>query len=191
MSIKPWHLEWNTPGSPETERRDLAASYRDIIDTKPLRFLKPNPEISWKSNRKPEKDEWTEPIEKPKRRKQGNPHTFPTLKYLNLGRLMRCNVCEKYEPFCKKKKMTAEIQFVSYATSGQTRQLLRRKLCTNINQPYLIWAAVLCHVPQPREPMILGPRPQSRWRKKTWMYCPWWWLVMVVTPKMKSGRPII
>ena len=103
MSIKPWHLEWNTPGSPETERRDLAASYRDIIDTKPLRFLKPNPELSWKSNRKPEKAEWTEPIEKPKRRKQRNPHTFPTLKYLNLGRLMRCNVCEKYEPFCKKK----------------------------------------------------------------------------------------
>ena len=36
--------------------------------------------------------------------KKKNPHTFPTLKYLNLGRLLRCNVCEKYEPFCKKKK---------------------------------------------------------------------------------------
>ena len=33
--------------------------------------------------------------------------------------------------------MTAEIQFVSYATSGQTRQLLRRKLCTNIISPTL------------------------------------------------------
>ena len=42
-----------------------------------------------------------------------------------------------------------------------------------------------------KEPMILGPIPQSRWRKKTWKYCPWWWLVMVVTPKMKFGRPII
>ena len=154
-------------------------------------FFEAESAIRLKVKSKTEKAEWTEPIEKPKRRKQKNPHTFPTLKYLNLGRLMRCNVCEKYEPFCKKKKMTAEIQFVSYATSGQTRQLLRRKLCTNINQPYLIWAAVLCHVPQPREPMILGPMPQSRWRKKTWMYCPWWWLVMVVTPKMKSGRPII
>ena len=29
-----------------------------------------------------------------------------------------------------------------------------------------------------KEPMILGPMPQSRW-KKTWMYCPCWWLVMV------------
>ena len=156
---KPWHLEWNTPGSPETEYRDLAASYRDIIDTKPSLFLKPNPELGWKSNRKPEKAEWTEPIEKPKRRKQKNPHTFPTLMYLNLGRLMRCNMCEKYEPFCKKKKkkMTAEIQFVSYATSGQTRQLLIRKLCTNINQPYLTWAAVLCHVPPPKNQWYWEP----------------------------------
>ena len=89
---------------PRTVRRDLAASYRNIVDTKPSRFLKPNPELGWKSNRKPKKTEWTKPIEKPKRRKQKNPHTFPTLKYLNLGRLMRCNVCEKYEPFCKKKK---------------------------------------------------------------------------------------
>ena len=79
--------------------------------------------------------------------KKKNPHTFPTLKYLNLGRLLRCNVCEKYEPFCKKKKKN---QFVSYATSDQTRQLLIRKLCTNINQPYLTWAAVLCHVPPPK-----------------------------------------
>ena len=88
---------------PRTVRRDLAASYRNIVDTKPSRFLKPNPELGWKSNRKPKKTEWTKPIEKPKRRKQKNPHTFPTLKYLNLGRLMRCNVCEKYEPFGKKK----------------------------------------------------------------------------------------
>ena len=56
-------------------------------------------------------------------------------------------MCAKNTNLFVKKKMTAEIQFVSYATSGQTRQLLRRKLCTNINQPYLIWAAVLCHVP--------------------------------------------
>ena len=47
--------------------------------------------------------------------------------------------------------MTAEIQFVSYAiSSGQTRQVLIRKLCTNINQPYLKWAAVFCHVPSPK-----------------------------------------
>ena len=90
----------------------------------------------------------------------------------------------------KKKQMTAEIQFVSYAiSSGQTHQLLIRKLCTNINQPYLIWAAVLCHVPPPQNQWYWDP--QSRWKKKRWMYYPWWWLVMVVTPKMKFGRPII
>ena len=26
-----------------------------------------------------------------------------------------------------------------------------RKLCTSINQPYLIWAAVICHVPPPKD----------------------------------------
>ena len=26
-----------------------------------------------------------------------------------------------------------------------------RKICTSINQPYLIWAAVNCHVPPPKQ----------------------------------------
>ena len=31
-------------------------------------------------------------------------------------------------------------------------KLVLRKRCTNINQPYLIWAAVLCrHVPSPKD----------------------------------------
>ena len=66
-------------------------------------FFEAESAIRLKVKSKTEKAEWTEPIEKPKRRKQKNPHTFPTLKYLNLGRLMRYNVCEKYEFFCKKK----------------------------------------------------------------------------------------
>ena len=176
---------------PRTVRRDLAASYRNIVDTKPSRFLKPNPELGWKSNRKPKKTEWTKPIEKPKRRKQKNPHTFPTLKYLNLGRLMRCNVCEKYEPFCKKKKNDRRnsICFIRYfrpnTSTFETQTLYQHQSAL----PYMGCCILPCSFT--KEPMILGPIPQSRWRKKTWMYCPWWWLVMVVTPKMKSGRPII
>ena len=131
----------------------MAASYRHVIDTKPSRFLKRIRNINWVESRIENRKKPNGPNLSRNRNAENkkNPHTFPTLKHLNLGRLMRCNVCEKYEPFCKKKKMTAEIQFVSYATSsGQKRQLLRRKLCTNINQPYLIWAAVLCHVPPPK-----------------------------------------
>ena len=153
-------------------------------------FLKPNPELSWKSNREPEKAEWTEPIEKPKRRKQRNPHTFPTLKYLNLGRLMRCNVCEKYEPFCKKKKWPQKFNlfhtllqakhvsfwdanFVPTSISPTLYGLLYSAMFLNQENQ---WYWVPCH---------------NHGEKKTWMYCPYWWHVMVVTPKMKSGRPII
>ena len=32
------------------------------------------------------------------------------------------------------------------------------ELCTSINQPYLIWAAVHCHVPPPKEQGDWGPQ---------------------------------
>ena len=47
----PWHLEWNTPGSPGRYAGYLAACYRNIVDTKPSHFSKPNPESDRKSNR--------------------------------------------------------------------------------------------------------------------------------------------
>ena len=37
-----------------------------------------------------------------------------------------------------------------------------RKLCTNINQPYLIWAAVLCrHVPPPKDQGDWNPQSKK------------------------------
>ena len=44
-----------------------------------------------------------------------------------------------------------------------------RKLCTNINQPYLIWAAVLCrHVPSQKDQGDWDPQSKKmrRYRKK-------------------------
>ena len=49
---EPWHLEWNTPGSPDGTQGYLAACYRNKVDTKPSHFSKPNPEADRKSNRK-------------------------------------------------------------------------------------------------------------------------------------------
>ena len=44
------------------------------------------------------------------------------------------------------------------------------KLCTSINQPYLIWAAVRCHVPQPKDQGDWDPQsnaPRRRyWKEK-------------------------
>ena len=38
-----------------------------------------------------------------------------------------------------------------------------RKICTSINQPYLIWAAVNCHVPPPKK-RRLGSTSKKRRR---------------------------
>ena len=44
-----------------------------------------------------------------------------------------------------------------------------RKICTSINQPYLIWAAVQCHVPPPKDQGDGDPQSKKgvgHWGKK-------------------------
>ena len=48
-------------GPPDGTLGYLAACYRNMVDTKPSLFAKPNPKSDRKSNRKPEKEEWAEP----------------------------------------------------------------------------------------------------------------------------------
>ena len=51
-----------------------------------------------------------------------------------------------------------------------------RKLCTSINQPYLIWAAVHCHVPPTKDQGDWYPQSKKRrrYRKKRSRRSPWW-----------------
>ena len=68
-------------GPPDGTQGYLAACYRNIVDTKPSHFSKPNPESDRKSNRKPEKEEWTEPkINRLTKKK--NPHTLDHVELL-------------------------------------------------------------------------------------------------------------
>ena len=62
---------------------------------------------------------------------------------------MWCKVRISYQPSFKNNG-AAEIQFaVRYFRPNESAL---RKLCTNINQPYLIWAAVLCrHAPPTKD----------------------------------------
>ena len=62
-------------GPPDGKQGYLAACYRNIVDTKPSHFSKPNPESDRKSNRKPEKEEWTE-RKLNRLTKKKNPHTL-------------------------------------------------------------------------------------------------------------------
>ena len=71
-----------------------------------------------------------------------------TLNYY-LGWLMWYKVCTSYEHFYTKNGAAKIQSAVRYFRPNESALY---KLCTNINQPYLIWAAVLCrHVPPPKD----------------------------------------
>ena len=64
--------------------------------------------------------------------------------------VVQCLRFLRREPFFKNKVASRGIQFaVRYCRPSEPAL---RKLCTNIDQPYLIWDAVLCrHVPPPKD----------------------------------------
>ena len=79
------------------------------------------------------------------------------------------------------------ICFIRYSTRSESTL---SKLCTNIDQPYLIWAAVLCCV------LILHQKTndtgaQNPTEKKAWLHVHDDFWRLGAAPKMKSGRPII
>ena len=79
------------------------------------------------------------------------------------------------------------ICFIRYS---RPRKSALHKLCTNIDQPYLIWAAVLC------DASILHQKTtdtgtKNPTEKKAWLHFHDDFCRLGVAPKMKSGRPII
>ena len=74
---------------------------------------------------------------------------------------MRCNVYVSYEPelLTNKALRRNSINRFCYFRSNESAL---RKLCTSINQPYLIWAAVLCrHVPPPKDQGDCDPQSKK------------------------------
>ena len=129
-----------------------------------------------------------EPIRKSNRlTKKKIPRTLCHTEFL-LGLIDVVQSCVSNEPFYEK-NVAVEIPFaVRYFRPSRSAL---RKLCTNINQPYLIWAAVICrHVPPPKDQWYWHPQSNTETKGED-MYIPWrccWWLG--VAPKMNSGRPI-
>ena len=141
----PWHLEWNTPGSPgryagifggllSKHRRyqaftlfEVEFEIRSQVESKTGK--KPNGP-NRKSNR----------LTKEKKSTYLVPHWIITWADWCGARFALASN-RSY-----KNNGAAEIQFaVRYVRPNESAL---RKRCTNINQPYLIWAAVLCcHVP--------------------------------------------
>ena len=93
-----------------------------------------------------------------------------------LGWLMWCNVYVCCEPEFLTNKVFRRNSMSRFCYFRLNESVLR-KLCTNINQPYLIWAAVLCrHVPSQKDQGDWDPQSKKmrRYRKKRSRRSPWW-----------------
>ena len=89
-----------------------------------------------------------------------------TLDYY-LGWLMRCNVYVSYEPLTKLLSNKAlRGNSISRFYYFRPNDSALRKLCTSINQPYLIWDAVPCHVPPPKDQGDWYPQTKKRRRNQ-------------------------
>ena len=100
-------------------------------------------------NRIENRKEPNEPIRKSNRlTKKKIPRTLCHNEFL-LGLIDVVQSCVSNEPSYEN-NVAVEIPFaVRYFRPSESAL---RKLCTNINQPYLIWAAVICrHVPPPKD----------------------------------------
>ena len=135
------------PRVPKTVRRDI---WRLAIETSSIpslhnfrsRILR-NQVASRVENRK-------EPNGPSRRSNQLTKKKIPhTLFHYYLGWLIRWKVCISHEPFFKNNVAVEIIIAVRYFRPSKSAL---RKLCTNINQPYLIWATALCrHFRPPKD----------------------------------------
>ena len=143
-----WHLEWNTPGSP----RRYAGIFGGLLSKHPryqaFTFFEAESgirsKVELKAGREPNR-----PIRKSNRlTKKKIPHTLCHTEFL-LGLIDVVQCCISKEPSYRN-SVAVEIPFaVRYSRQNESAL---RKLCTNINQPYLIWDAVLCRqVPPPKD----------------------------------------
>ena len=92
------------------------------------------------------------------------PHTLCHTEFL-LGLIDAVQGCVSNEPF-HGNNVAVEIPFaVRYSRPSESAL---RKLCTNINQPYLIWAAVICrHFPPPMDQWYWNSQ-SNRPKAKIW-----------------------
>ena len=166
-----WHVSLNTDTSNETHQGPpdgtqgyLAACYRNIVDTKPSHFSKSNPESDRKSNRKPKKPNG--PSRKSNRlTKKQILRTF--LPHWIITWADWCGAmfafAANYGPFYKSNG-ASEIQFALHYS--RPSEFALRKLCTNINQSYLIWAAVLCRHVSPTKNQGYWDQQSNRPRRR-------------------------
>ena len=176
---------------PRTVRTDIL---RPAIEAssipQPLHFSKPNPESDRKSNRKPEKSRMDRIENLSAKKKKKSTYLVPRVVF-RLGLIDVVQSLLKLRTYLLTKTTLPRVfNFICFIRYFGPRESASSKLCTNIDQPYLIWAAVLCYV------SILHQKTndtgmKTPTEKKAWLrvHDDFWRLG--VASKMKSGRPII
>ena len=156
-------------GLPDGSQGYLAACYRNIVDTKPSHFLsriRNQIEIQIENRKKPNGP--NRKLNRLKRKKI--PHTlchFGLL--LGLIDVVQCLHKLRTLAFLQTQRCRGNsiCQLLPYYRLSESALC---KLCTSINQPYLIWAAVHCpHVPQPKDQGDWDPqsnKPRCRYWKE-------------------------
>ena len=138
---KSWHLEWNTPGSPGRYARIFGGLLSKHRRYQAFRFFEVESEIrsqvESKTGKKPNgPNRKSNRLTKKKNSTYLVPHWVITwADWCGAKFTLGTN----YEPSFNG---AAEIQFAARYCRPSESALC--KLCININQPYLIWAAVLC-----------------------------------------------
>ena len=184
---KPWHLEWNTPGSPGREAGIFSGLLSKHIRYQVFTFfvrsrIRDQIASRVEDRKKPNGPNW---ISSNRLTKKRIPHTWcqRTMNYY-LGWLMWCNVCISYEPSYKS-NFAVEIFRMLFQTNrvSLVQTLYQHKSAL----PYM-GCCTLSSCSSTKGTKDAGthnPTDQGIDNKKN-VRSPWW---LEVAPKMKSGRP--
>ena len=167
-----WHLEWNTPGSPGRyagKSNGLLSKYHRYHSLHIFRNRIRNQIENQVENQKSRMDR-IENLSAKKRKK--STYLVPRVVF-RLGLIDVVQRLHNLRTYLLTKTIFPRIFnlicFIRYSTKSESTL---SKLCTNIDQPYLIWAAVLCCV------LILHQKTndtgtQNPTEKKGVVACPW------------------
>ena len=185
-----WHLEWNTPGSPGRYAGifyGLLSKHHRYHSLNIFRSrIRNQIENQIENQKKP-----NGPNRKSKRQKKKNSTYLVPRVVFRLGLIDVVQRLHNLRTYLLTETTLPRIfNSICFIRYSRPRKSALHKLCTNIDQPYLIWAAVLCDV------SILHQKTndtgtKNPTEKKAWLHFHDDFCRLGVAPKMKSGRPII
>ena len=141
-----WHLEWNTPGSPGRyagKSNGLLSKYHRYHSLHIFRNRIRNQIENQVENRKSRMDR-IENLSAKKRKK--STYLVPRVVF-RLGLIDVVQRLHKLRTYLLTETTLPRIfNLICFLRYSRPRETALCKLCTNIDQPYLIWAAVLCDI---------------------------------------------